>query len=231
VESTLNVFEAAHPWGPWKQILAENVNNKDNACLAWTMLMQQHMSADGKKMWTTVSGQPGGSYNPYNDSNEYCLQFKPLYLTTEPVSMYEAEEAELKGAEVQRGGGRGGYTGKGYVTGFDTPGAQCAFTVDVDTTGAYIVKIRYNTAYTSPPYENYSQLSCYINGIFLEQMKLGKTRQAFAVWAEYTMFVWLEKGTNTITIQRDEEDSDPGEFCLDHLKLALFSTSPNSIPG
>src|SRR5579883_702620 len=47
IESTLRVMEAPHPWGPWKLILEENVNNTDSDNLTWAFLVPSFTSADG----------------------------------------------------------------------------------------------------------------------------------------------------------------------------------------
>lgn len=218
VHSTLFTYEAPQPWGPWTKILEENVNNKDSANLTWPYLMQKFTSTDGKKMWLTVCGEIAAN-NPLG-VNEYLLQFKPLYLTTNPVSTYQAEGAALTGTSIATG--KAGYEGSGYVTGFDTVGDKCQFTVNAGSTGAYILKFRYNT-------NAYQQLSCYVNGVHKEDLKLGAAEQMYATWTEYTLFAWLNSGSNTVTFQYDSGDS--GNVNLDSLKFALYSTTAGSLPG
>lgn len=142
----------------------------------------------------------------------------PLYLTTQPVQSYEAENAALTGTSTASS--KAGYTGSGYVTGFDTVGDKCQFNVNVSTSGAYIMKVRYNTT-------GDRIVSCYVNGIPLEKLKLGYSEE-YGIWTDMTVFAWLQSGNNTVTVQYDTGDS--GNLNLDNLSLALYSTTPGSLP-
>lgn len=209
VESTIYLLESPHPWGPFTKVIEENVQNKEGDNLTWTYPIQKFASSDGKKVWMTATGR-----------SPYGLQFMPLYMTTNPVSEYQAENATLTG--VNTAVSKVGYTGSGYVAGFDITGDKCKFTVNVANTGDYIFKVRYNTT-------AHQTISVYINGIFKEQLKLGKSEQVYADWTDITFFSSLNNGNNTITIQKDSNDS--GALNLDSIKLALYSTTLGSLPG
>lgn len=101
VESTLRLMEAPHPWGPWSPLIEENVNNKESDNLTWTYIVPKFTSADGRKMWMSVSGRA-----------PYGLQFIPVYLSTSPVQIVELETATLTGVTVATN--KAGYSGAGY---------------------------------------------------------------------------------------------------------------------
>jgi hypothetical protein len=116
-----------------------------------------------------------------------------------------------------------GYSGSGYVTGFDAVGDQCMFHVDVIKTGAYILNVRYNTS-------QYQTIDFVVNGTFREKLKFGKSEQIYATWTEMSVFAWLEKGKNTIVFKSDTAKAAE-ELNLDRLSLAFYSNVPNSLPN
>ncbi|QGQ99716.1 DUF4185 domain-containing protein [Paenibacillus psychroresistens] len=210
IDSTIRMHEAPNPWGPWTTILEENGNNKNGDNLTWAYLMQSFTSNGGKKMWATTSGR-----------SPYGLQLLPVYFTTNPVQSFEAETSSaLTGVTTSTS--VAGYTGSGYVTGFDSVGDKAEFTVNAATAGSHILKIRYNTS-------AYQSISFYVNGVKLDTLKLGKSQQVYATWTELTMFAWLTAGNNTITYKYDSGNS--GNVNLDKLSLALYSTTPGLLPG
>lgn len=219
VESTLYTFEAPHPWGSWTLVHEEHVQHKDQANLTWPYFVQKFQSEDGKKMWMTVCGEAGGNNLDYG-VNEYVLQFKPVYLTTEPIQQYEAEDADLVGTQISNQTVE--FAGEKYVNGFDSDGDKLTFTVDADRTGAYFIRFRYHT-------EQKTTLAYYANGVFQEEIKFGKSEQKYAEWAEYTVFSWLNKGENTLTFQLD--GANAGDIDFDYLETALYSTKSGSLPG
>ncbi len=207
IESTLRVMEAPHPWGPWTLILEENVNNLEGDNLTWAFLIPKFTSADGKKMWMSVSGRA-----------PYGLQFMPIYLTTEPVQTQEAENAAVSGGFVATS--TPGYSGTGYVSGLDAIGKKCEFTFKVGATGVYIIQFRHNTS-------AYRNLGLYVNGQGRGLLKLGKSEQVYATWTTMSVLTWLEGGTNRIALQCDDAS---GNVNLDKLSLALYSMRIKASP-
>jgi hypothetical protein len=188
-------------------VLEENVNHKEGDNLTWSYLLQKFTIPDGKKMWMTLSG-----------SKYYGLQFMPIYLTTHPVQRLEAEDAALQGVAVAKD--KEGYTGRGYVSGFDNTGDQCAFRVSVEKRGAYLMKIRYNT-------REYRHVDLIVNGKLVEKLKLGKSEQVYAKWTEMSLFAWLQRGENLISFRADDSGMSQG-LSLDSLSVALYSEEPQS---
>jgi len=202
IESTLRLMEAPHPWGPWSQVLDENVNNVEGDNLTWAFLVPKFTSADGKRVWMSVSGRA-----------PYGLQFMPIYLATEPVQTQEAENAAITGGFVTNT--IPGYSGSGYVSGLDTVGKKCEFTFNLATAGVYVLQFRYDTS-------AYRNLGLYVNGQSRGVLKLGKSEQVYATWTSMSALSWLSGGTNRIALQCVD---NLGNVNLDNFSLALYSTN------
>lgn len=202
IESTLRVMEAPHPWGPWKLVLNENVNNLEGDNLTWAFLVPKFTSADGKKMWMSVAGRA-----------PYGLQFMPVYLTTEPVQLQEAETAAITGGFVATS--TPGYSGTGYVSGLDSIDKKCEFTFTLGSAGVYLMQFRYDTS-------GYRNLGFYVNGRQRSVLKLGKSEQVYATWTSLSLLTWLGAGTNVIGLQCVDS---LGNINLDNFSLALYSTN------
>jgi hypothetical protein len=69
IPTTAFVYEAPHPWGPWTHIHTEHIEPRVGDNLAWFYLMQNFMSADGAKMWLTIS----------EESRTACNSFPSIY--------------------------------------------------------------------------------------------------------------------------------------------------------
>lgn len=219
LESTLYAYEAPHPWGPWTLVLEENVQYKDASNLTWPYLSQKFQSEDGKKMWMTVTGSSG---NPDSyGRNEYALNFKPVYLTTEPVSTYEAEDAgTLSGVMPARAEDE--FEGSGYVEGFDAAGDKISFKVNAEKAGAYILKFRYRT-------DDPQKLTLTVNDTYQGLLRLGRSEQKYTNWTEITAFAWLNQGDNDVSVSMGFGDT--GNVLLDNLKVALYSEEEGSLPN
>ncbi len=206
VLSSLRVMEAPHPWGPWTQVLDENVNNCESDNLTWAFLVPKFTSPDGQKMWMSVAGR-----------SPYGLQFVPIYLTTSPVTIQQAEAAKITGGVIANS--VAGYSGSGYVSGLNSPGKKCEFTFEIATPGVYIIQFRYNTT-------NNQNLGLYVNGQSRETLQLGTSEQVYATWTSMSAMTWLAGGTNLIGLQCVDSS---GNINLDSLSLAFYSS--NTIPG
>ena len=104
---------------------------------------------------------------------------------------YEAESASLTGVSVATA--HAGYTGTGYVDGFDNSADRITFTVNVASAGAYPLVIRY-----SAPYGDKSQ-TLLVNGT--QVSACGVQFLSNANWADKAYGnVTLNAGNNTIAI-------------------------------
>ena len=118
---------------------------------------------------------------------------------------YEAESAALTGVSVATS--HTGYTGSGYVDGFDNSADRITFTVNVATAGAYPLVIRYSGPYG----EKFQTLQ--VNGT--EVSGCGVQFLSNANWADKSYGnVNLNAGNNTIAIV-----SCYGWFQLDYITV------------
>jgi len=209
IESSVRVLQSPHPWGPWTDVLDENVNTKQSDNLAWSYLTQKFTTADGKKMWMTASGRA-----------PYGLQFLPVYLTTSPVQTLQGESGMQTGTNSSTS--VLGYEGSGYVTGLDAIGDSLTLSPSVSETGAYIVKFRYHTTSST-------SLSWSVNGARQASLPIGRSVQTYTTWTEMSIFAWLTAGSNAITFSVDP--GDPGNVDIDSMSLAFYSAVPDSLPG
>src|SRR5918993_759409 len=115
----------------------------------------------------------------------------------------EAEKGVLVGTQLATQ--RTGYSGTGYVTGFDTDGDKVTLTVDLNTAGVYNVYIRY----AAPFGEKY-------NFVYANNVNLGTVHFAPSDTFRETLVgkIYLDKGSNTIAIVKEW-----GYFELDNIRL------------
>jgi hypothetical protein len=243
MESTILLYEAPHPWGPWNELLDEHMTAKgnDNLCLAF--LTQKYISDDGYKIWMAVNGAQ--ATNSHSNREGYFLKFLPIYLTTEQVFTVKATDTStvtVNGLTRQthreheyaswryEGGVSTGYGG------FTIDGNNLTFNIDVPSAGDYIVNFRYRTkgvprwttmaAYRRDPFPS---ISLYVNNTKAKQLRLGRSIQLYSNWTEMSIFLRLNTGSNTITFQRDRGDVSDS-IVISRLKYALYTgSSPLSL--
>lgn len=114
----------------------------------------------------------------------------------------EAEAAQLVGVHVATS--RKGYSGTGYVTGFDHDGARIVFTTQAQA-GIYEARIGYSAPFGEKGY------GLVVNGTVLSGMFPG-TGDAFAVHAAGK--IALRSGVNTLAIEKGW-----GYYDIDYLEL------------
>lgn len=115
----------------------------------------------------------------------------------------EAEEAELKGVSVDQQ--LSGYSGTGYVTGFDQDGDKVVFTFQNEIKGKYQLLIGYAAIYGNK--NNY----VYINNNNIGNLLFKKTDGFTELNAGK---IYLEEGINTISIEKSW-----GWFFLDYIRF------------
>jgi len=116
---------------------------------------------------------------------------------------YEAENAQLTGTSVASS--HKGFSGTGYVTGFDNDGDKAVFKITPEKEGNYQLYI----CYSAP------------NGTKNNTVYVNDTNQGSIVFTSSSKFkeltvgkIWLNKGENTITILKDW-----GWFELDYIRI------------
>lgn len=205
IRSTLFIYEAPHPWGPWSEVAREYIEPRVGDNLTWFYLMQAFMSPDGSRMWATVTGR-----------QPYGLQFIPVFLTTQPVEMRMADQAGRLGTKLCTQ--IKGNVSSSYIDGFNAIGDDCTFTFSVNTTGMYALRYRY---YCN---EVKQTISLSVNGRLVGHLALGNTLQSSLPWNEGSSWIWLTTGTTTIQFHVAPGDR-ANNLHLDRIQLGLLSTT------
>ncbi len=134
-------------------------------------------------------------------------------LTISDPDTYEAEDAALAGG-ANTSTEHPGYTGGGYVQGFQNLGASVTFSTNVAKDGAYPVTVRY--ANGPHPFDGTKKVSLHVNGEEIDPLALPSTG-AWNAWGRFTRKLSLKAGANTIMIRY--ESGDDGNVNLDALAI------------
>jgi len=123
------------------------------------------------------------------------------------IQTYEAENATLTGTNIQTS--TSGYSGSGYVSGFDNTDDKVSFQVAVNAAGNYPMTIRYAA---SSEKQNY----IYVNGTLVETVLFPASTQFTEIAA---LDLTLNAGANTVEIVKYW-----GWFDLDYIKIDCAGT-------
>lgn len=105
--------------------------------------------------------------------------------------VYEAEKGKLTGTQVEKS--VRGYTGKGYVTGFEDEGDAVEVTVKPAKAGLYQIKIRYRAA------EGPKQANLSVNGVSAGIVDFAPTASFTEIAVTKAI---LKKGSNSIRLEK-----------------------------
>jgi hypothetical protein len=168
------------------------------------------------KLFTDTVTLTGGtntielSYLAGDDGN---VNLDSLRLAPAGTTRYEAEAATLAGgANAQTE--HAGYSGLGYVGGFENAGASTTFKVTALADGAADVTLGYVNG--PNPFQGTKRVSLYVNGTFVKKLALPDT----GAWTNYRTFTdkfVLKAGGNDISIRFDT--GDDGNVNLDYLDV------------
>lgn len=129
----------------------------------------------------------------------------------------EAEDASLSGntiaAKAKANNNHSGYSGTGFVDGFDHAGAGVTFYADVRTGGDYTVDLRYANATGSA-----KEISIYVNGERIKATSLPELAD-WSTWAIQSETLPLAAGRNAITYKYDSDAGDTGSVNLDYITV------------
>ena len=120
--------------------------------------------------------------------------------------VFEAEKAVLNGVEISTV--RPGYSGKGYVTGFDADSDSADFKVNVPADGHYLLRIRAAVETNFGSKIN----DVFVNGTIAGSFKVEATGKFHEAGG---MKIWLNKGANDLVIRKNW-----GWFDLDSVILS-----------
>ncbi|MGG6309310.1 carbohydrate-binding protein [Paenibacillus macerans] len=155
-------------------------------------------------------------------ANAYKITLEPSTGSGDPTHEYQAEQALLSGgAKVMTD--HTGYTGSGFVAGYEFQGASTQFTVQAPSLANYDVELRYANGSGSA-----KALSIYVNGVKIKQTALAALSN-WDSWGTQTETLRLQAGVNTIAYKFESGDSGPVN--LDKIKLSPPLTSGSLIPG
>ncbi len=162
--------------------------------------------------------------NNYNDIKNYIEQVrtfsdgKALVLAAymnyndNCGEVYEAEDAELFGTTVNNN--HPGYTGIGFVDGFETVGDYVTFTINAPEDGLYSFVFRYANAGSG------ATRKVYVDGQILDEVSFG-TMSSWDEWAHNAnCYTYLTAGTHTVKLSYDA--GCVGAINLDNMTLGTF---------
>ncbi|WP_405014677.1 glycosyl hydrolase [Kitasatospora sp. NBC_01539] len=125
-------------------------------------------------------------------------------------AVYEAEDGQLNG--VQAAAAEPGYSGTGYVEGFDTGDDNVTVTVPNSPGGLYDLTVRYRAPY------GFKKTALQLNGAGAGEVSLDETTS----WSDASAGrLLLKAGTNTISLQNDW-----GWYQIDAITLAPAPPPP-----
>ncbi|WP_246850573.1 family 16 glycoside hydrolase [Nocardioides xinjiangensis] len=140
----------------------------------------------------------------------------------------EAEAGTITGDRNRVQTEHAGYSGTGYVGGFEVDGASVTFDVTATAAGYHNVKLGYANGPNPQPNQT-KVMSVYVNGVFAKKLSL----PPFATWKEWgsvTDQLELRAGANVVKIQRDAGDN--GNVNIDYLDLgAREACAPGQVPS
>ncbi|MEK3883348.1 TIM-barrel domain-containing protein [Paenibacillus sp. PL2-23] len=129
----------------------------------------------------------------------------------------EAEKASLSGntttTKAKSNNNHSGYSGAGFVDGFDNAGAAVTFYADVKTGGDYALDLRYANATGSA-----KTVSIYVNGKRIKGTSLPNLAN-WSTWSTKSETVPLAAGRNAITYKYDNDSGDTGNVNLDYVTV------------
>jgi uncharacterized protein YjdB len=141
---------------------------------------------------------------------------------TAPPSKTEAENATFAGG-AKKASDHTGYSGTGFVAGYESVGASVTFNVYAPTAGSYNVTLRYANANGSD-----KTISIYVNGTKIRQTSLASLSNSnWDTWGDKVEALTLTAGVNTIMYKYDSGDN--GQVNLDYIDIASnTSTDPGT---
>ena len=133
------------------------------------------------------------------------------------ATVYEAEEANLSGG-TKVVSDHSGYTGNGFVAGFDFNGSgKLTFNIEVQTKGEFKVAVRYSAG-AEYGWPDERTLGIQINDQNQPNAVFSSTND-WDTWNELVLTANLEEGNNTITILNLTNNDNSDCINVDHLSI------------
>jgi hypothetical protein len=125
-----------------------------------------------------------------------------------------AAEAGLLSGDARVQNDHGGFTGTGFVGGFETVGAALSYQLSIPTSGRYGIKVRYANSTGGDGQTIARTLSLKLDDGAAATLTLPTTAN-WDTWAEVSQTVALGSGIHQLIIYRNAADS--GNVNIDHL--------------
>lgn len=150
-----------------------------------------------------------------------CLALAPVAAIAPAAPdnlMIEAEKGALSGGAKVMTDHRG-YSGQGFVAGFEGLGASASVSVGVPASGSARLSIRYSAGW------GFQTVGLYVDGQKAADLRLAGTN-GWDDWATATVDVQLSAGMRTVEVRRDRGDS--GTINIDWFNFVLAKGTPTA---
>jgi uncharacterized protein YjdB len=141
------------------------------------------------------------------------------------AQIYQAEAAVLSGG-AHVASNHTGYTGSGFVAGYDNNGsAKTTFTLNAPSAGEYYVSLRYSAGDVAGwPKDRTVGIS--VNSGASVATTVTGTEASWNTWREHIIRVQLNEGTNTLAVTALTNDDNSDAINLDKISVWAYHAEP-----
>ncbi|GAA5155560.1 hypothetical protein GCM10023340_41170 [Nocardioides marinquilinus] len=151
-----------------------------------------------------------------------------LQVTDPTAGRVEAEDGTVSGTGNRVQTEHAGYSGTGYVGGFENDNTAVTFDVTAAAAGTHNVKIGYANGPNPNPNQT-KQMSVYVNDVFAKKIAF-PPMATWKDWGTLSEQLELAEGLNVVSIRRVAGDN--GNVNIDYLDLgAREACAPGQVPG
>ncbi len=186
------------------------------------------------KTWGTFTVRaalPAGSTRAeivYEQGDDGNVNLDHLKVIDPSAGRVEAEDGDVTGTDNRVQTEHAGFSGTGYVGGFENDGTAVTFDVSTTAAGSHDIELGYANG-PNPQAGQTKVMSLYVNGTFVKKLSL-PPGQTWKEWLVLEDRIELAAGDNVVTIQRDPGDN--GNVNIDYLDLgARQACAPGEVPG
>ncbi|MBC2932848.1 family 16 glycoside hydrolase [Nocardioides sp. zg-1228] len=186
------------------------------------------------KTWGTLTTRvtlPAGATRvelAYEQGDDGNVNLDHLKVVDPTGGRVEAEDGTITGDGNRVQTEHAGYSGTGYVGGFENDGTAVTFDVIATRAGYHAIKLGYANG-PNPQPDQTKAMSLYVDDVFVKKLSLPPTGM-WKDWGSIEDQIELEAGLNVVRIQRDAGDN--GNVNLDYLDLGARSAcAPGETPG
>ncbi len=163
----------------------------------------------------------------YEQGDDGNVNLDHVKLVDPTAGRTEAEDGTITGEGNRVQTEHAGYSGTGYVGGFENDGTAVTFDVTTAEAGFHAITLGYANG-PNPQANQTKAMSLYVNDVFVKKLALPPA-DSWKTWLSIQDQVELEAGANVIKIARDAGDN--GNVNLDYLDLGDRSAcAPGETP-